>query len=89
MQNDFARQGESAVTQSVNQAVCHCMHPENPLSGNAPYFIILICLTPDDFTHQGGERWHSMDNGLKSIHDEKEHFSNLLFSEGWGYQRKI
>jgi hypothetical protein len=30
-----------------------------------------------------------MDNGLKSIHDEKEHFSNLLFSEGWGYQRKI
>jgi hypothetical protein len=20
---------------------------------NAPYFIILLCLTPDDFTHQG------------------------------------
>ena len=60
MQNDFARQGESAVTQWVNQAVCHCMHPENTLSGNAPYFIILICLTPDDFTHQGesdGIQW--------------------------------
>jgi hypothetical protein len=28
----------------------------NPLSGNAPrctYFIILLCLMPDDFTHQG------------------------------------
>jgi hypothetical protein len=25
----------------------------NPLLGNAPYFIILLCLTPDDFTHQG------------------------------------
>jgi hypothetical protein len=29
------------------------MHPVNPLSGNlkppdAPYFIILLCLTPDD-----------------------------------------
>ena len=23
------------------------MHPD------APYFIILLCLTPDDFTHQG------------------------------------
>jgi hypothetical protein len=36
------------------------MHPENTLSGNAPYFIILICLTPDDFTHQGesdGIQW--------------------------------
>jgi hypothetical protein len=28
------------------------MHPVNPLSGNAPYFIILRCLMPDDFTHQ-------------------------------------
>ena len=31
------------------------MHPLNPLSGNAPdahYFSILLCLTPDDFTHQ-------------------------------------
>jgi hypothetical protein len=25
----------------------------NPLSDNAPYFVILLCLTPDDFTHQG------------------------------------
>jgi hypothetical protein len=25
----------------------------NPLSGNAPYFIILLRLTPDDFTRQG------------------------------------
>ena len=26
----------------------------NPLSGkNAPYFIILLCLMPDGFTHQG------------------------------------
>jgi hypothetical protein len=25
----------------------------NLLSGNAPYFIILLCLMPDDFTHQG------------------------------------
>ena len=24
----------------------------NPLSGNAPYFSILLCLTPDDFTRQ-------------------------------------
>ncbi len=29
------------------------MHPVNPLSDNAPYFIILLCLMPDDFTHQG------------------------------------
>jgi hypothetical protein len=34
------------------------MHPLNPLSGNqamhpdAPYFSILLCLTPDDFTCQ-------------------------------------
>jgi hypothetical protein len=27
--------------------------PLHPLSGNAPYFIILFCLTPDDFTRQG------------------------------------
>ena len=25
----------------------------NPLSDNAPYFIILLCLMPDDFSHQG------------------------------------
>jgi hypothetical protein len=24
----------------------------NPSSCNAPYFIILLCLTPDNFTHQ-------------------------------------
>jgi hypothetical protein len=24
----------------------------NPLSGNAPYFIILLCLTPGGFTRQ-------------------------------------
>ena len=32
------------------------MHPLNSLRGNAPYtpyFIILLCLTPDDFTRQG------------------------------------
>jgi hypothetical protein len=29
------------------------MQPVNPLSGNAPYFIILLCLMPDDFTRQG------------------------------------
>ena len=29
------------------------MQPVNPLSGNAPYFIILLWLTPDDFTRQG------------------------------------
>ena len=35
------------------------MHPNreylqlNPLSGDAPYFSILLCLTPDDFTRQG------------------------------------
>jgi hypothetical protein len=26
------------------------MHPLIPLSGNAPYFSILLCLMPDDFT---------------------------------------
>ena len=26
------------------------MHPANPLSGNVPYFIISLCLMPDDFT---------------------------------------
>jgi hypothetical protein len=25
----------------------------NPLSGNVRYFIILLCLMPDDFTRQG------------------------------------
>jgi hypothetical protein len=29
------------------------MHPVNPLSGNVPYFIILHCLMPGNFTHQG------------------------------------
>ena len=29
------------------------MFDANPLSGNAPYFILLLCLTPDDFTCQG------------------------------------
>ena len=24
----------------------------NPLSSNAPYFVILLCLMPDNFTHQ-------------------------------------
>ena len=36
------------------------MHPVNPLSGSAPYFIILLCLTPDNFTCQG----KSAANGL-------------------------
>jgi hypothetical protein len=29
------------------------MYPVNLLSDNMPYFIILLCLTPDDFTRQG------------------------------------
>ena len=50
---DFTRQGESAATQWVNQTNLP-MHPVNLLSGNAPYFvIILLCLWPDNFTHQG------------------------------------
>jgi hypothetical protein len=45
------------------------MHPANPLSGNVPYFIISLCLMPDDFTltlsnargHQGeSHSWHSV-----------------------------
>ena len=36
----------------------------NPLSSNAPYFILLLCLTPDDFTRQG-EISHS--NGLNDF----------------------
>jgi hypothetical protein len=28
------------------------LHPVDPLSGNAAHFIILLCQTPDDFTHQ-------------------------------------
>ena len=39
---DFTYQGKSAATQWVN-AMCP----------DAPYFIILLCLTPDDFTRQG------------------------------------
>jgi hypothetical protein len=39
---------ESSATQWVNQL----MHPLNPLSGNAPYFSILLCLKPDNFTRQ-------------------------------------
>ena len=38
----------------------HCY----PLSSNAPYFILLLCLMPDDFTHQG-EISHS--NGLNDF----------------------
>jgi hypothetical protein len=30
------------------------MHPVNPLSGNVLYFIILLCLMPDDFIPRGG-----------------------------------
>jgi hypothetical protein len=41
--DDFTCQGESAVSQWVNQ------HSVNPLSSAAP-FIILFCLTPDNFT---------------------------------------
>jgi hypothetical protein len=29
------------------------MHPVNPLSGNAPHFIILLCLMPDNFAREG------------------------------------
>jgi hypothetical protein len=29
------------------------MHPVNPLSGNAAYSIILLCLTSNNFSRQG------------------------------------
>ena len=36
------------------------MHPVNPLSGNGPYFIILLCLTPPDyFTMSNARRFYS------------------------------
>jgi hypothetical protein len=41
---------ESAAAQWVNQTICPCtvaLHPD------APYFIRLLCLMPDDFTCQG------------------------------------
>jgi hypothetical protein len=40
------------------------MHPVNPLSGNVPYFIILLCLMPDNFTRQGESAVTQWDNGL-------------------------
>jgi hypothetical protein len=44
-------QGESTCAQWVNHDYLP-MHL-NLLSGNVPYFIILLCLTPDNFTCQG------------------------------------
>jgi hypothetical protein len=35
------------------QTICQLMNPLNLLIGNASYFIISLCLMPDDFTHQG------------------------------------
>jgi hypothetical protein len=52
MPNNF-NQGESAATQWINQSAI--LHPLNLLSGkcpDAPYFIILLCVKPDDFTCQ-------------------------------------
>jgi hypothetical protein len=43
------------------------MHPLNPLSGNAPYFSILLCLTPDDFTSQVESAVTQWVNGLLFI----------------------
>jgi hypothetical protein len=43
------------------------MHPLNPLSGNAPYFSILLYLTPDNFTHQvesAATQWVNWYNNL-------------------------
>ena len=40
------------------------LHP----NGNAPYFIILLCLMPDNFTHQresGGAQWVNVKVKLK------------------------
>jgi hypothetical protein len=44
----------------------------NPLSDNAPYFIILSCLTPDKFTRQGesaATQW--VKHEMKSIIETK------------------
>jgi hypothetical protein len=41
----------------------------NPLSGNAPYFIILLCLTADNFTRQGesaATQWLNYQNRVKA-----------------------
>ena len=34
------------------QVLCCGIYVFNPLSGNAPYFVSLLCLTPDNFTRQ-------------------------------------
>ena len=58
---DFTHQGKSAATRWIDNLP---MHHVNPLSGKQPrcaHFIIysvsrqiiLLCLTPDDYTHQG------------------------------------
>ena len=52
MPDNFAYQGESAGTRWVNLLSC-----------NASDFIILLCLTPDDFTCQGEP---VLTNGLRS-----------------------
>jgi hypothetical protein len=40
------------VVHEYKGAVCDVNIHFNPLSGNAHYFSILLCLMPDDFTHQ-------------------------------------
>jgi hypothetical protein len=39
------------ICDNTNKFARICVN--NPLIGNAPYFIILLCLTPDNFTRQG------------------------------------
>jgi hypothetical protein len=60
--DDFTRQVESAATQWVNQTLP--MHPLKPLSGNAPYFRILIyswiLIYARRFYLSSGECCHSM-----------------------------
>jgi hypothetical protein len=51
-------------------------------NGNAPYFIILLCLMPDNFTHQGesgGAQWVNVKVKLKQeFKDLNVHIRLLL-----------
>jgi hypothetical protein len=53
MPDNFTHQGESTGSIALQSDYQLPMCLVNPISCIVPYFIILFCLMPDDFIHQG------------------------------------
>jgi hypothetical protein len=59
--DNFTRQEQNLPLNGLIRLSAYRMHPVYPVSSNVarcePYFIILLCLTPDDVTRQRESAW--------------------------------